>query len=50
MEKNTYDIVFNLKNNPSGALREINKLMVDIQGSTQKMTTLMSIEYDAESN
>lgn len=42
MEKVTYDIVFNLKNNPSSALREINKIMVDIQGSTQKMTNLMS--------
>ena len=42
MEKVTYDIVFNLKNNPSGLLREINKLMIDIQGSTQKMTSLMS--------
>ena len=42
MEKITYDIVFNLKNNPSGLLREINKLMIDIQGSTQKMTSLMS--------
>ena len=42
MEKITYDITFNLKNNPSGLLREINKLMVEIQGSTQKMTSLMS--------
>ena len=42
MEKITYDITFNLKNNPSGLLREINKLMIDIQGSTQKMTSLMS--------
>ena len=42
MEKITYDIVFNLKNNPSGILREINKLMVDIQVSTIKMTNLMS--------
>lgn len=42
MEKVTYDIVFNLKNNPSGLLREINKLVIDIQGSTQKMTSLMS--------
>ena len=50
MEKNTYDIVFNLKNNPSGALREINKLMVDIQGSTQKMTTLMSQQLSMMQN
>lgn len=42
MEKITYDVVFNLKNNPSGILREINKLMVDIQVSTMKMTNLMS--------
>ena len=41
MEKITYDVVFNLKNNPSGILREINKLMVDIQVSTMKMTNLM---------
>ena len=50
MEKNTDDIVFNLKNNPSGALREINKLMVDIQGSTQKMTTLMSQQLSMMQN
>lgn len=42
MEKITYDITFNLKNNPSGVLREINKLMIDVQGSMQKMTNLAS--------
>lgn len=42
MEKITYNIIFNLKNNPSGILREINKLMGDIQVSTVKMTNLMS--------
>lgn len=50
MEKKSYDIIFNFKNNPSGALREINKLMVDIQGSTQKMTTLMSQQLSMMQN
>ena len=44
MEKKSYDIVFNLKNNPSGAFREINKLLIEIQGNTQKMTNLVSAQ------
>lgn len=42
MEKISYNIVFNLKNNPSGPLREINNLLVEIQGNSQNITNLVS--------
>ena len=42
MEKKSYDIIFNFKNNPSVSLREINKLLVDIRKNTQEMATDVS--------
>ena len=47
MEKISYDIVFNLKNNPSVSLREINKLLVDIRKNTQEMATDVSRQISA---
>lgn len=46
MEKVSYDIVFDLKNNPSEQLREINKLLIDMQGNTQSMANLMSQQLE----
>lgn len=37
MEKNSYTIDFDLKNNPSEALRDINTLLVEIQKNTGTM-------------
>lgn len=50
MEKISYDIVFNLKNNPSGVLREINKLVVDIQEHTKNMVTLVTQQVSMMQN
>ena len=47
MEKKSYDIIFNLKNNPSVSLREINKLLVDIRKNTQEMATDVSRQISA---
>ena len=47
MEKKSYDIIFNFKNNPSVSLREINKLLVDIRKNTQKMATDVSRQISA---
>ena len=38
MEKNSYTIDFDLKNNPSETLRDINGLLVEIQKSTRTMS------------
>ena len=47
MEKKSYDIIFNFKNNPSVSLREINKLLVDIRKNTQEMATDVSRQISA---
>ena len=47
MEKKSYDIIFNLKNNSSVSLREINKLLVDIRKNTQEMATDVSRQISA---
>ena len=47
IEKKSYDIIFNLKNNPSVSLREINKLLVDIRKNTQEMATDVSRQISA---
>ena len=47
MEKKSYDIIFNLKNNPSVSLRETNKLLVDIRKNTQEMATDVSRQISA---
>lgn len=44
MEKVTYDIVFNLKNNPSSALREMSKILLDIQKNIQGMSVFLSVQ------
>lgn len=50
MEKISYNITFNLKNNPSSSLREINKLLTDIQSNTQKMTAVVSAQMNMMQN
>ena len=42
MEKNSYTIDFDLKNNPSKALRDINSLLVEIQRNTGTMAEGMA--------
>lgn len=50
MENKTYIIDFALKNNPSVSLREINKLLVDIQGNAQKMVSAVSKQVNMMQN
>ncbi|WP_052356425.1 phage tail tape measure protein [Bacteroides timonensis] len=50
MENKTYIIDFALKNNPSVSLREINRLLVDIQGNAQKMASTVSKQVDMMQN
>ena len=47
MEKNSYTIDFDLKNNPSETLRDINGLLVEIQKSTRTMAEGMSQQMAA---
>lgn len=46
MEKVLYDIDFNIKNNPSEQLREVNQLLLDLQANTQSMAGLMSQQVE----
>ena len=50
MEKITYDIVFNLKNNPSSSLREINKVLIDIQRNTQNIASVVTTQMSMMQN
>lgn len=47
MEKNSYTIDFNLKNNPSAALREINGLLAEIEKSSRTMAEGMTQQMAA---
>ncbi len=50
MEKITYDIGFNLKNNPSSSLREINKVLIDIQRNTQNIASVVTTQMSMMQN
>lgn len=47
MEKNSYTIDFDLKNNPSEALKEINELLVEIEKSSRTMAEGMTQQMAA---
>nr|DAU69211.1 MAG TPA: hypothetical protein [Caudoviricetes sp.] len=44
MEKKSYDIIFNLKNNPSVSLLLINLILLNIQKNIQGMSVLLSVQ------
>ena len=44
MEKITYDIVFSLKNTPSGILRKMCNILLDIQKNIQGMSVLLFVQ------